>query len=127
MAGDVEVTLHYWGGPVISPNIDKMLGVSSKLNDTVVEANVVSEVPQGWEVETVAEAMGQKCFILRALKVEDHNIVGVCITLPDGQRRTKFVILGLGEARGYPSGKNVPTCPRCHAWIDFCICGKEER
>jgi len=125
IADDVEVTLHYWGAPVITPNINKMLGVSLKIDDKVIEADVALEVPEGWEVKSAKESMEQKCFAVCASKVQDYNTVGVRVMLPDGQRRTKFTILGPGEARGYPSGQNVPYCPRCHAWIDACICGKE--
>lgn len=108
MAGNVEVTLHYWGEPVIRPNIDKILGVSLKLNDKVIEADVTLEVPEGWEVKTTKEAMGQKCFLIQALNIQVHNTIGVCLSLPDGKRRTEFIILGAEAAQGYPSGVNIP-------------------
>lgn len=108
MACDIEVTLHYWGDPVIMPNIDKILGVSLKLNDTVIEADIALEVPKGWEVQPVKETMGQKCFLIYASKIQDYNTISVCISLPDGQRRTKFIILGPEAAQGYPSGAQIP-------------------
>lgn len=108
MAGDIEVTLHYWGDPVIMANIDKILGVSLKLNDTVIEADIALEVPKGWEVKTVKETMGQKCFLINASKIQDYNTISVCISVPDGQRRTKFIILGPEAAQGYPSGAQIP-------------------
>ena len=126
IAGDVEVTLHYSGEPVIRPDIDKTLGVSLKLKDTEIQADVALEVPGDWEIKTAKEAMGQKRFVVRTAKVQNYNTIGVLVTLPDGQRRTKFLILGPEEARGYPSGTRVPTCPNCHAWQDACICGIEQ-
>lgn len=109
MAGDVEVTLHYLGEPVIRPSIDKLLGVSLKKNDRALKADVVLELPEGWEIKIFREEMDQKFFLLHASEIQNLNIIGVRISLPDRQqRRTEFVILGPEAARGYPSGVNIP-------------------
>jgi len=122
MAGDVEVTLHYWGEPVMRPNAEKMLGVSLKIDGKPIEARVTLVVPEDWQVKATKEAMGQKRFLVHASNVQDRNVLGVHVETREGQRKTSFVILGPSEARGYPSGENVPTCPNCHAWIRACIC-----
>ena len=108
MAGDVEVTLHYSGEPVIRPNIDKMVGISLKLKDREIDADVILEVPEGWEVKTIKKGLDQKFFLLHASEIQDSNLIGVCVSLPDKQQcRTKFVILGQNASRGYPSGVNI--------------------
>jgi len=121
--GGLEITLHYWGEPVIRPGVDKTLGVSLTIHGAPIETEVALEAPAGWEVKNAGDFLGQKCFILRAAEVPDRNTLGVHVTLSHKEGHADFSILGPGEAKGYPSGKNVPTCPRCHAWIGACICG----
>jgi len=108
MAGNIEVTLHYWGDPVIRPNIDKMIGVSLKLNDKAIKADILLEVPEGWEIKATKDAMRQKCFLVHASKIQDHNTISVCVSLPNGQYHTQFIILGPKATHGYPSGAQIP-------------------
>jgi ADP-ribosylglycohydrolase len=125
MAGDIEITMHYWGEPVIRPNIEKLLGISVRRNNIEIDADVTLAVPEGWTIKPSKEVMGQKCFIILASQVQDKNNIGVTISLSNLDYEASFVILGPNEAKGYASGKNVPTCPTCHAWKEACICKKE--
>ena len=125
MEGDIEITMHYWGEPVIRPNIEKMLGISVRRNNIETDADVTLGVPEGWIIKPAKKAMGQNFFIILTLQVQDKNIIDVTIFLSDMNCHTRFVILGPNEAQGYASGKNVPTCPTCHAWSEACICNKE--
>jgi len=127
MCGDVEVTLHYFGEPIIRPNLDKMLGVSLRQGGVNMEADITLDVQESWMVKPLEHVMGQKRFLIYAPKVQDRNMINVCISLTDGHREKEFVILGPDEAKGYPSGENVPTCPNCHAWIHACICKKKRK
>ncbi|MEM2129475.1 MAG: ADP-ribosylglycohydrolase family protein [Candidatus Bathyarchaeia archaeon] len=126
LCGDIEVTLHYYGEPVIRPDFEKMLGVSCKKEGKVVEGTITLDVPEGWQVKQKDELMNQKRFIICASKIKNINTINVRISLSNELHEKKFVILGPNEAIGYPSGENVPTCPKCHAWQYACICVKKD-
>jgi ADP-ribosylglycohydrolase len=105
---DIEVTLHYWGDPVIKPKIDKILGISLKQNDIKLEIDATLEVPNGWETQLISNDMGQKRYRVHASEVNDFNSIYICISHQDREIRVKFIILGPNEAQGYPSGVNIP-------------------
>ncbi|MER3472906.1 MAG: hypothetical protein C4335_02480 [Armatimonadota bacterium] len=119
-----DVALHYGGEPVLRPGIEKTIGFSVKRDDVPVPATVNIWVPSGWRVQPLGEKLGQHRFVLSADEVADRNTIGVTVTL-DGQiLNAEFTMLGPGEAKGYPAGVNVPTCPKCHARVEACICEK---
>lgn len=119
-----DIALHYWSEPVLRPGIEKAIGFSVKKDDVPVPATVNIRVPSGWRVQPGGEKLGQHRFLLFADEVADRNPIGVTVTL-DGQiLSAEFVMLGPGEAKGYPAGVNVPTCPKCHARVEACICEK---
>jgi len=107
MAEDIEIILHYGGDPIIKPNIDKILGVSIKHNDALINADITLKGSAGWEIKPINDGMGQKHFLLRALEVQDSNTIEIYAKLPDGTRQAKFIILG-NSTEGYPSGVNIP-------------------
>jgi ADP-ribosylglycohydrolase len=108
MAGDIEVTLHYWGEPVIRPNIDKIIGISLRNNESNLDADIKLKLPEGWKVRNLEKAMNQKRFLIQASFIQDYNKIIVCIFRPNGQYQTDFIILGPKAAQGYPSGANIP-------------------
>jgi len=121
---DPEITFHYGGEPVMRPGLPRTVGVSARSNGVPVEPSVTIDLPDGWRAHPALDRFGQKRFTLFADAADDHNTVAVSVALPDGRSRTaQFVMLGPGEAKGYPSGEGVPTCPRCHARLEACICG----
>ncbi len=119
-----DIALHYNGEPVLRPGVEKVIGVSVKKNDVPVSASVTIRVPAGWRVQPSSELLGQQRFILYADEVADRNTIEVTATLDGTLLNATFAMLGPGEARGYPAGQNVPTCPRCHAQVEACICEK---
>ncbi|MFX0155926.1 MAG: ADP-ribosylglycohydrolase family protein [Candidatus Hodarchaeota archaeon] len=108
MANNIEVSLHYWGDPVIKPNIEKILGISLKLNDKKIKANIRLEVPEEWKIQTSRELMEQTCFFILASKVNDYNTITVNISQNDQEYSTNFTIVGPNIAQGYPSGAQIP-------------------
>lgn len=113
MAGQLEVTFHYGGEPVLRPGIAKVVRVSVAGQ---TEPNVDLDVPKGW----MCERLGPGSFrLLCSGEVADRNTVQV--KLADG-KAVEFTILGPGEAKGFAAGDNVPMCPKCRARVEACIC-----
>ncbi|MHA1804631.1 MAG: ADP-ribosylglycohydrolase family protein [Promethearchaeota archaeon] len=108
LVNDIEITLHYFGEPVIKPGVDKILGISLKKNGFKLKNNVFLEVPNGWEVQFLDDEFEQKRFIIRASEIQNFNIIHVCLPQINENKKIKFVILGPNEAQGYPSGINIP-------------------
>lgn len=107
-----EVWLHYNGEPVIRPGIGKVIDVSFVPGPT---ADVDLIVPAGW----LCKRLGPARFELFTSQMsKDRNAVSV---VADGAQ-VDFVILGPGEAKGFPAGANVPECPKCHARVEACLC-----
>ncbi|MCX7598562.1 MAG: hypothetical protein N2512_06795 [Armatimonadetes bacterium] len=79
-------------------------------------------MPDNWCVKRLRPALGQTRFLIQAPDVPDRNQVEVSVTTNGEQRTVSFVILGPEEAKGYPAGVNVPTCAKCHARVEACIC-----
>jgi len=109
-----EVRLHYGGEPVLRPGIGREVSVTVE-----GQARPYAElaVPDGWSCRRTGPAR----FMLHcAGPVPDRNTLTVTV----GGRSVGFAMLGPGEARGVPAGQNVETCPRCHARVEACICGR---
>jgi len=117
---DYEVWLHYNGEPVIYPCVEKTLGVRIFKNNLQVEPEIRLRTPHGWKATELKGLFGQKRFLVEAPEVENINELNIEFE----NRMASFVILGPGEARWYPSGQNVPTCPVCHGYKGHCICDK---
>ncbi len=122
-ADDLEVALHYGGDPVLLPGIDKVVGVSVTGGHLPQPAVIRLRLPSGWRAEALGELRGQHRFRLRGRKVADRNTIRVDVEVGGKRLSASFAMLGPGEAKGYPCGDNVPTCPRCHARLEACICG----
>jgi ADP-ribosylglycohydrolase len=124
-AGEYEVALHYGGEPVLRPGIGKTVGVSvraDKAPDQLLEVPVVIAAPDGWEVEPVAPAFGQRRFRLRASRVAPRNAIVATVGLPTGPREFSFTVLGPDEARGWAAKENVERCPVCDGRAGACAC-----
>lgn len=119
-----DIALHYGGEPVLCPGIQKVIAFSVKKHDVPVPATVNVRVPSGWRVQPLGEKLGQHRFALYADEVADRNTVWATVMLDGQTLNAEFTVLGLGEAKGYPAGMNVPTCPKCHARVEACICEK---
>jgi ADP-ribosylglycohydrolase len=66
--------------------------------------------------------LGQARFWLRAAQVSDKNTIGVQAKVDGEEYRADFVMLGPGEAKGYPCRDNVPGCAKCGSRIEACTC-----
>lgn len=107
-----EVRLHYDGEPVLYPGVGRTVRVTTSDGPA---CDAVVDVPDGWSCEPA----GDGAFTLRCdREVADRNILTVRL---EGEA-IEFVMLGPGEASGFPAGDNVAKCPRCHARVDACIC-----
>ena len=114
LCGGREVALHYGGEPVLRPGVGRAVWVTVDGREEPVDL----KAPAGW---TVAR-LGPARFLLAGKKaVADRNTVTVRLS---GGGSVGFTVLGPGEAKGFPAGDNVKTCPTCGARAEACICGK---
>lgn len=121
--GDLEITLHYGGEPVLRPGIHQTFEISFYRKKEPVEAEVEIDVPNGWQVSFVPDnTYGHKKFSMFAKNVPDRNTIIVTIKLPDRKRCVNFTIFGPGETKGFSAGASVPTCSKCGARVEGCIC-----
>ncbi len=121
--GNHEISLHYGGEPVLLPGVEKAIGVSVSSGYVPQSCAVNLGVPSGWRAVSAGEMRGQHRFRLSAGKVSDRNTIFVEVDVGGQRLSASYGFLGPGEAKGYPCGQNVPTCPRCHARLEACICG----
>ena len=117
-----EIAFHYGGEPVLHPDVSKVIGVSVKKNDLPVDFNASLNVPEGWVLEPAGDMLGQHRFLLRAGDVPNRSTISVTVRVGGQTVEAEFIMLGPGEAKNYHCGQNVPTCPKCHARIEACIC-----
>ena len=65
-----------------------------------------------WNIDNLTSIGGNTTTVLGSPGVIDT---------PSG-KAVEFVILGPDEAKGYEAGVFVPTCPRCLARVEACMC-----
>jgi hypothetical protein len=119
--GQVEITLHYGGEPVIYPGVARRLEVSVARGDQPIDAEVELTAPEGWDVR---RAGGEAAAVFRvsAATPEPRNDVHVTVRKGATAAEADFRILGPQEARGYPAAENLPRCPECHGLKGYCLC-----
>jgi hypothetical protein len=78
--------------------------------------------PEGVAVERLLLERGRWHFALRAETVPDRMDLTATAWVVGHELRASFVLLGPGEAQGYPCNVNVPKCPNCGAREDACVC-----
>jgi ADP-ribosylglycohydrolase len=116
----VEIVLHYGGDPVMRPGVGRVLEVSvEKGGVDLLPDGTWLKGPEGWSVWPVEPG----CFLVTADAPADRNAVTVEADVEGETVRASFTILGPGEAKGFPAGDNVPTCPKCGARAEACVCG----
>jgi len=128
---DVEITLHYGGEPVLYPRVQKTIGVTVEKNEEPVDATIDMTCPPDWKSGPVghvpahlAGRLGRERSALWAREVADRNTIGVRAKIDGKEYRAEFVMLGPGEAKGYPCRDNVPGCAKCGARKEACTCPK---
>jgi len=121
----VDIAFHYNGEPVLRPGIAKTIAISATVDDVPLALrDVVLAAPGHWSVEPLGSGQGRFRFTLKSDEVADSSEVTVFAASPDQRITATFVMLGPGEARGYPANQNVPTCPNCRARKEACVCPK---
>ena len=113
MCGPRQVSLHYGGEPVLRPGIGKQVRITVEGEPAEVDL----EVPQDWSCRRLEPGRFE---LFTEGVVSDRNEVVVRL----GDESVGFAMLGPGEARGFPAGGKVPTCPTCRARVEACICPK---
>jgi hypothetical protein len=111
-----EVQFHYGGEPVLRPGLGKVVWVTIDGREDPVQLRV----PEGWRCAPLGPARFE---LLSEGPVADGNELTVVV---DGTC-VNFAMLGPGQAKGFAAGDNVPTCPRCHARAEACICDQTDR
>jgi len=107
-----EIWLHYHGEPVLRPGIGKELEVSIS---GYPAPDVDLLVPDGWQCLRLGPSRFQ---VLASNAVSSRNTISVVIN----GKAIEFVILGPDEAKGYEAGARVPSCQRCGARVEACMC-----
>ncbi|MCI0515492.1 ADP-ribosylglycohydrolase family protein [candidate division KSB1 bacterium] len=109
-----EICFHYHGEPVLRPKIGKTVHLTIA-GDVAPRLNLV--VPDAWQCQELDAGVFQ---LYSEGPIAPQNQVqveyaGAVVT---------FTLLGPTEARGFPAGANVPTCPGCGARLEACFCAK---
>ena len=79
--------------------------------------------PKGWTVRTLEPVGCRARFEVACDSPAGRNELRVVAKIGKIEAKAAFTILGPDEAKGYPAGNNVATCPKCHARKEACVCG----
>jgi ADP-ribosylglycohydrolase len=111
LADGREVWFHYDGDPVVRQGLPKRVRVEVENTDP---AKISLLAPDGWHC--MKNEPGR--FIIQPGRIKDLNRVQVRIDAEN----IPFVLLGPGQAKGFPAGDNVPACPVCKGLPEACAC-----
>ncbi len=119
---NVEITLHYMGGPVIRPRLPKLVGVSVEREGHPISAKIELVAPKGWKVSLDGSCGTQALFTLSSDDVQDRNRLRVRFQTESEGGQADFTLLGPGEAAGVGPAVWVETCKGCGARVEACLC-----
>ena len=119
---DIEITLHYHGEPVIHPSFPRALSVTVARSGHRIPADIQLEVPTGWRSGPLRASEEEVFFEVTADGPADSNTVQARVTAGGKRYSAEFVILGPGADKDWQPARGVPTCPKCHARVESCIC-----
>ena len=111
MDGDVEITLHFGGEPVMYPNLGRRMSVTCCRGETPVSGLVQLHVPHNWKVTPVADS-DDATFDIEADTVEDANTVEVIAEIDGRSCRASFAVLGPNQAQGVGARVRVEQLPQ---------------
>ncbi len=148
--GDMEVTFHYNGDPVLQPGISRSFEISLRKKDVPVEAYIELNLPEGWTALVPPDEGSHHRFDVLAPQVVGRNTITVEVKLPGRIYRVNFSVLGPDEADGFLRGANigkwcaecgskisegmpgiprtimnVPRCIKCGARKGSCLCNEQ--
>jgi len=116
--GDVEITLHYHGDPVLLPGVARTMSVSCRRSGRALRAQVNVETPAGWQVR----ATGSDTFEVTPSAFEGVERLRVTVSVEGEARQAEFAVLSPSAAPGFPSATNIEYCPVCKGRKGSCIC-----
>jgi len=116
--GDLQITLHYGGEPVLYPGLKRQMRVSLQGPKSVKNASVSLKAVNGWRVA----AEGEFTFDITPTQVADTNSLRVEAVLGRATHRADFVVLGASAAKGYAAARNIERCPTCAGTKGSCVC-----
>lgn len=119
--GDVLITLHYGGDPVLTPGVTRRMSVSLEGPGTDGKAKVELFAPKGWRVKPAA-ACECACFDVTASAPGERNTLVVTAELRGRAASAEFVVLGPAAATGFAAAKNIEYCPTCRGTKGCCVC-----
>ncbi len=117
--GDLDITFHYQGDPVLYPSVSRRVTVSLSKKGQPVAGKVALRAPAGWKVEKAGE---NATFDVTASEVKDNNVIKVEVELEGKSYSAGFTVLGPNVAKGYPSATGVETCRKCGGRKGDCLC-----
>ncbi len=115
---DMEITLHYHGGPVFEPEIARRLSVSCRKTGMAAHARARLTAPPGWGVTEADKGR----FEVTPPKFEGVQGVGIEAEIDGAGYSAEFAVLSPSEARGFPSLQNVEHCLVCQGRQGSCLC-----
>ena len=120
----IDIWFHYGGEPVVRPGISKNVGMHLEKDGKPVDGSISIIVPRNWTVNRASDNFGQKRFALFADKASDRNEMRVKVNTGSKKIEASFMMLGPGEAKGYPVNAQAGNCPKCGGWPGSCLCAK---
>jgi ADP-ribosylglycohydrolase len=119
---DVEVTLHYLGGPVFEAGLARSVRVRCRRSGRELQpSSVAVSAPDGWRVRSRGREAG-------LVELEPPSFEGIAslrveVSVEGETYAATFAALSPSEAQGFPSAENVEYCPTCQGRKGTCICG----
>jgi ADP-ribosylglycohydrolase len=120
----LDATLHYHGEPVIRPGTPKMFSVTVERDEERIPTHARIEFPADWHVKPLESSEVEMAYEVFADKVDDANTVKARVEIGGKKYETDFLILGPNAGKDWQPARGVPTCPKCHARIEACLCPK---
>jgi len=124
LSGDLEVTLHYHGEPVIRAGMPKVLSVTLERNEVQVPADMQIETPADWKVKSLESSELESAYEVSADHPGDSDTVTARVTTDGKSHTAEFVILGPSAGKDWQPARGVPHCNKCGAREEACMCQK---
>jgi ADP-ribosylglycohydrolase len=116
--GEVEITLHYHGDPVMMPGIARRLTATFHRRGKPVKAEASLDAPAGWSVS--GDPAGG--WLVTPAEFGGSERLTITGRVAGRQHRAHFAVLSPSAAQGFPSATNIAYCPRCHGRLGSCLC-----
>ncbi|MCX6374698.1 MAG: hypothetical protein NTU88_01435 [Armatimonadetes bacterium] len=82
------------------------------------------EFPKDWHVKPVESSEAEMVYQVFADQPADSNTLLVSLNMDGKAHETSFIILGPNAGKDWQPASGVPTCPKCHARTEACLCPK---